>query len=237
MEIVPSAWFPTQTAPKPMAMSTGVPPTLIGESDSNVCASIRVTVPALVSRTHTPSRPAAMSSPSDEIGMGGPTSYDLSTRVTVPSRSSRTHTAPDPKAIPVDPPSSSKDSSMRAESASTAFSVPLPEAAQTRPAPAARDVCPRVAPARAGRRLLDRPDPSLPCRRPHRLRRNCERVATGDNCNQMHRRWQYGVAKSQRAARRQVQTGHYRPRVSRSGYRANSNLDADNDGTACEVSV
>ena len=44
----------------------------------------------------------------------------------------------------------------------------------------------------------------------------------------MHRRWQYGVAKSQRAARRQVQTGHYRPRVSRSGYRANSNLDADN---------
>jgi hypothetical protein len=58
-----------------------------------------------------------------------------------------------------------------------------------------------------------------------------------DNCNQMHRRWQYGVAKSQRAARRQVQTGHYRPRVSRSGYRVNSNLDADNDGTACEVSV
>jgi hypothetical protein len=58
-----------------------------------------------------------------------------------------------------------------------------------------------------------------------------------DNCNQMHRRWQYGVAKSQRAARRQVQTAHYRPRVSRSGYRANSNLDADNDGTACEVSL
>jgi Excalibur calcium-binding domain len=58
-----------------------------------------------------------------------------------------------------------------------------------------------------------------------------------DNCNQMHRRWQYGVAKLQRAARRQVQTDHYRPRVSRSGYRANSNLDADNDGTACEVSL
>jgi hypothetical protein len=63
------------------------------------------------------------------------------------------------------------------------------------------------------------------------------RVPSFDNCNQMHRRWQYGVAKSQRAARRQVQTGHYRPRVSRSGYRANSNLDADNDGTACEVSL
>jgi hypothetical protein len=58
-----------------------------------------------------------------------------------------------------------------------------------------------------------------------------------DNCTQMHRRWQYGVAKSLRAARRQVQSGHYRPRVSRSGYRANRNLDADDDGTACEVSL
>jgi hypothetical protein len=28
-----------------------------------------------------------------------------------------------------------------------------------------------------------------------------------DNCTQMHKRWQYGVAKSLRAARRQVQTG------------------------------
>jgi Excalibur calcium-binding domain len=54
-------------------------------------------------------------------------------------------------------------------------------------------------------------------------------------CTQMHKRWQYGGSKSQRAARRQVQTGHYRPRVSRSGYRANRNLDADDDGTACEV--
>ena len=58
-----------------------------------------------------------------------------------------------------------------------------------------------------------------------------------DNCTQMHKRWQYGVAKSLRAARRQVQTDHYRPRVSRSGYRANSSLDADKDGTACEVTV
>ena len=58
-----------------------------------------------------------------------------------------------------------------------------------------------------------------------------------DNCTQMHNRWQYGVAKSRRAARRQVQTGHYRPRVSRSGYRANRSLDADDDGTACEVSL
>lgn len=58
-----------------------------------------------------------------------------------------------------------------------------------------------------------------------------------DNCTQMHKRWQYGVAKSLRAARRQVQTGHYRPRVSRSGYRANRSLDADDEGTACEVSL
>lgn len=58
-----------------------------------------------------------------------------------------------------------------------------------------------------------------------------------DNCNQLHQRWRYGVAKSLRAARRQVNTGHYRPRVSRAGYRANSSLDADNDGTACEVSL
>jgi Excalibur calcium-binding domain len=57
------------------------------------------------------------------------------------------------------------------------------------------------------------------------------------SCDQMHNRWQYGVAKSRRAARRQVNSGHYRPRVSRSGYRANRSLDADDDGTACEVSL
>ncbi len=56
------------------------------------------------------------------------------------------------------------------------------------------------------------------------------------NCDRMHKRWTYGVAKSKKAARYQVRTGHYKPHVSRSGYRANSNLDADNDGTACEVS-
>ena len=55
------------------------------------------------------------------------------------------------------------------------------------------------------------------------------------NCDALHRRWQYGVAKSRKAARRQVRTGHYKPHVSRAGYRANSDLDADNDGTACEV--
>jgi hypothetical protein len=55
------------------------------------------------------------------------------------------------------------------------------------------------------------------------------------NCDALHKRWVYGVAKSRRAARRQVRTGHYKPHVSRAGYRANSDLDADGDGTACEV--
>jgi hypothetical protein len=55
------------------------------------------------------------------------------------------------------------------------------------------------------------------------------------NCDRLHKKWAYGVAKSRKAARKQVRTGHFKPHVSRSGYRANSSLDADNDGTACEV--
>jgi Excalibur calcium-binding domain len=57
------------------------------------------------------------------------------------------------------------------------------------------------------------------------------------NCTQLHHRWRYGVAKTRRAARRQVNSGHYRPTVSRAGYLANDQLDADNDLTACEVSL
>jgi excalibur calcium-binding domain-containing protein len=55
------------------------------------------------------------------------------------------------------------------------------------------------------------------------------------NCDKLHKKWKYGVAKSRKAARKQVRTGHYKPHVSRAGYRANSSLDADKDGTACEV--
>jgi len=55
------------------------------------------------------------------------------------------------------------------------------------------------------------------------------------NCDALHKRWQYGVAKSRKAARRQVKTGHYKPHISRAGYRANSDLDADKDGNASEV--
>lgn len=61
------------------------------------------------------------------------------------------------------------------------------------------------------------------------------RVPTFSNCRQLHHRWVYGVAVSFAAARRQVNSGHFRPHVSRAGYRANDHLDADNDGTACEV--
>jgi hypothetical protein len=66
--------------------------------------------------------------------------------------------------------------------------------------------------------------------------RSAGAVRSYANCAALHKRWQYGVAKSRKAARRQVRTGHYKPHVSRPGYRANSDLDADNDGTACEVS-
>ena len=61
------------------------------------------------------------------------------------------------------------------------------------------------------------------------------RVPTFINCRQLHHRWLYGVAVSVRAARRQINSGHWRPHVSRAGYLANDGLDADNDGTACEV--
>lgn len=57
------------------------------------------------------------------------------------------------------------------------------------------------------------------------------------NCTVLHRQfYRYGVARSAAAAQKQVNTGHYKPRVSRSVYIANSSLDADKDGTACEVS-
>ena len=56
------------------------------------------------------------------------------------------------------------------------------------------------------------------------------------NCTQLHHHFKYGVARSDRAARYQVRTGHYRPAVKPKIYRQNNESDADNDGTACEVS-
>jgi hypothetical protein len=55
------------------------------------------------------------------------------------------------------------------------------------------------------------------------------------SCDAMHHHFKYGVAKSKKAADRQVRTGHYRPAVNKASYRANDESDADNDGTACEV--
>ena len=45
----------------------------------------------------------------------------------------------------------------------------------------------------------------------------------------------YGVARSYQAAQKQVNTGQYKPKVSKPVYLANTRLDADKDGTACEV--
>ena len=55
------------------------------------------------------------------------------------------------------------------------------------------------------------------------------------NCDAMHRTFEHGVAKSKRAADKQVRDGYGRPAVKPKVYRQNSESDADNDGTACEA--
>jgi hypothetical protein len=62
-----------------------------------------------------------------------------------------------------------------------------------------------------------------------------EAVTDFRNCDHMHRTFKYGVARSDAAADRQQRTGHYRPAVRPKVYRVNDESDADNDGTACEV--
>jgi hypothetical protein len=62
-----------------------------------------------------------------------------------------------------------------------------------------------------------------------------EAVTDYRNCDHMHRTFKNGVAKSKTAANRAWRTGHYRPAVRPAVYRANDESDADNDGTACEV--
>lgn len=61
------------------------------------------------------------------------------------------------------------------------------------------------------------------------------------SCDRLHRDWPKGVAKSRRAANKQVRQGNLRPASgprARAVYRENhSRLDADDDGTACEVSA
>ena len=65
---------------------------------------------------------------------------------------------------------------------------------------------------------------------------NATAVTDFRNCDHMHRTFKNGVARSDAAADRQVRTSHYRPAVRPSVYRVNNESDADNDGTACEVS-
>jgi len=55
------------------------------------------------------------------------------------------------------------------------------------------------------------------------------------NCTAMHRDWPHGVAKSRRAARRELADGYGMPHVSRRLYRANRDLDANDDGVPCEA--
>lgn len=63
-----------------------------------------------------------------------------------------------------------------------------------------------------------------------------EAVTDFANCDAMHKVFKNGVAKSKAAANRQWRTDHYRPAVRPAVYRVNNESDADNDGTACEVS-
>jgi hypothetical protein len=55
------------------------------------------------------------------------------------------------------------------------------------------------------------------------------------SCSTMHRVWKHGVARTEAAADRQEHSQHFRPAVRPAVYRANSESDADHDGTACEV--
>jgi hypothetical protein len=71
--------------------------------------------------------------------------------------------------------------------------------------------------------------------RGRRSGRAAEAVTDFANCDHLHRTFKYGVARSDRAANYQQRTGHYRPAVRPKVYRVNDESDADNDGTACEV--
>lgn len=55
------------------------------------------------------------------------------------------------------------------------------------------------------------------------------------NCDALHKDFKYGVAKNKASADKQAKSGHYRPAVAPKFYAANSESDADKDGTACEV--
>jgi hypothetical protein len=62
---------------------------------------------------------------------------------------------------------------------------------------------------------------------------------TYSSCSKLHKDFKYGVAKSKKAAKRQVADGNAMPAYSdraQKVYWANDkNLDRDHDGTACET--
>ena len=64
-------------------------------------------------------------------------------------------------------------------------------------------------------------------------------ATTFSNCDALHRVYKHGVAKSDRAARKQVRDGYGRPASGTKAqkvYWANyGSLDRDKDGTACEA--
>lgn len=58
------------------------------------------------------------------------------------------------------------------------------------------------------------------------------------SCDDLHKRYPYGVAKNARAANRAVREGYSRPSTSKAAkktyWQNNGNLDRDRDGVACE---
>ncbi|MFT3874673.1 MAG: excalibur calcium-binding domain-containing protein [Nocardioides sp.] len=59
------------------------------------------------------------------------------------------------------------------------------------------------------------------------------------SCDKLHKDFKHGVAKSAKAAQKQVRQGYGRPSTTKKAkavYKTNkSRLDRDNDGTACEA--
>jgi hypothetical protein len=51
----------------------------------------------------------------------------------------------------------------------------------------------------------------------------------------MHRDYEHGIARSRRAAQDEVDDGYGYPHVNRHLYRLNRELDANDDGVACEA--
>ncbi len=64
-------------------------------------------------------------------------------------------------------------------------------------------------------------------------------VQTFRSCDALHKKFPYGVAKNAKAANRAVREGYSRPSTTKAAkkvYRLHhSNLDRDQDGTACEA--